>query len=229
MTSMAISSPPAPVGPKGSMTISLFEKEKDEFYETPPALTRALLSLERFDGDIWEAACGKGAMSGLLAEAGHHVISTDLIDRGFGETGVDFLAQDRLRAPNVVTNPPFTLWGRFLEHALKLGAKKVVLMNEASILTNLGTSTIMQKTKLTRVLIANGRVSALPPGAIDLGHSPRKGNFAWYIWEHGNLGDPVIKWFSPRQFGYRRPSKSRTGAAALRKPRSLSGGTLSGL
>ena len=186
------------------MTIGMFEKEKDEFYETPPALTRGLLSLERFEGDIWEPACGKGAMSVLLADAGHNVISTDLIERGFGEAYVDFLAQERLRAPNVVTNPPFSLWGRFVEHALKLGAEKVVLMNEASVLTNLGTSTIMRKTNLSRVLIANGRVSALPPGAIDLGHSPRGGNFAWFVWERGYSGDPAVKWFSPRQFGYSR-------------------------
>lgn len=28
-----------------------------EFYPTPPEATRALLSVENFDGDIWEPAC----------------------------------------------------------------------------------------------------------------------------------------------------------------------------
>jgi hypothetical protein len=40
---------------------------------------------ERFNGDIWEPACGDGAMSRELAAAGHTVISTDLVDRGYGE------------------------------------------------------------------------------------------------------------------------------------------------
>jgi hypothetical protein len=189
-------------GRKGNITIGVFEKEKDEFYETPSALTRALLSLERFDGDIWEPACGQGAMSNLMAEAGHKVICTDLVDRGVGETGIDFLTEHRLRAPNVVTNPPFSLWGAFAEQALMLGAKKVVLLNEAKVLCNLGTSALMARTGLARVLVATCRVKMLPPGAIDLGHSPRNGNVAWFVWEQGHSGLPTIQWFSPRRFGY---------------------------
>lgn len=32
----------------------------NEFYPTPPEATRALLSVETFDGSIWEPACGGG-------------------------------------------------------------------------------------------------------------------------------------------------------------------------
>lgn len=41
-----------------------------EFYPTPPEATRALLSVERFDGDIWEPACGHGAIATVLTDAG---------------------------------------------------------------------------------------------------------------------------------------------------------------
>jgi len=40
-----------------------------EFYPTPPEATRALLSVESFEGDIWEPACGDGAISKVLIEA----------------------------------------------------------------------------------------------------------------------------------------------------------------
>jgi len=45
---------------------------------------RALLSVETFEGSIWEPACGDGAISKVLLAAGFDVVSTDLIDRGFG-------------------------------------------------------------------------------------------------------------------------------------------------
>lgn len=37
-------------------------REKDDFYPTPPYGTEALLSVEKFNGAIWEPACGTGAI-----------------------------------------------------------------------------------------------------------------------------------------------------------------------
>ena len=84
-----------------------------------------MLRLEEFDGAIWEPACGDGAMSRELSKVRDKVISTDLIYRGCGEGDVDFLKQDRLLAPNIVTNPPFNLWREFAKHAHRLGACSV--------------------------------------------------------------------------------------------------------
>ncbi|WP_041787782.1 hypothetical protein [Rhodomicrobium vannielii] len=55
-----------------------------EFYPTPPEATRALLSVERFDGPIWEPACGTGWISEELIAAGYDVLSTDLVNYGYG-------------------------------------------------------------------------------------------------------------------------------------------------
>lgn len=82
-----------------------------EFYPTPPEATRALLSVEAFEGDIWEPACGDGAISKVLLEAGYEVISTDLIDRGYGTGGHDFLKSTRPLAKNIITNPPYGTHG----------------------------------------------------------------------------------------------------------------------
>ena len=79
----------------------------NEFYPTPPEAVRALLSVEQFDGSIWEPACGEGAISKVLSAAGHQVVSTDRFAYGFGETGVDFLAEQTPRARHIVTNPPY--------------------------------------------------------------------------------------------------------------------------
>src|ERR1700728_4159009 len=73
----------------------------NEFYPTPPEAVRALLSVENFDGPIWEPACGEGAIAKVLAASGHEVVSTDRYSYGFGETGVDFLAEQRPRARHI--------------------------------------------------------------------------------------------------------------------------------
>jgi hypothetical protein len=75
-----------------------------------------LLAVEKFNGGIWEPACGDGSISKELEAAGYAVHSTDLIDRGYGTGGVDFLLDYRTSADNIVTNPPF----KFAEEFVRL-------------------------------------------------------------------------------------------------------------
>jgi hypothetical protein len=103
-------------------------RQRDDFYPTPPRATKALLSVEKFEGDIWEPACGDGAISKILQEEGYTVLSTDLIDRGFGEGGVDFLLDYRTRATNIITNPPFKFAEEFVRHALSRSSGKVAIL-----------------------------------------------------------------------------------------------------
>lgn len=101
--------------------------------------TRALLSVEDFDGSIWEPACGEGHISSVLVKAGYDVISTDLIQRGYGEGDVDFLRQTVARGKHIVTNPPYGrgLGDAFVRKALELtaptGGTVAMLLNLASL------------------------------------------------------------------------------------------------
>lgn len=58
-------------------------RQADDFYSTPRSAIEQLLGVEAFEGSIWEPACGDGAISRVLQERGHAVISTDLVDRGW--------------------------------------------------------------------------------------------------------------------------------------------------
>ena len=53
--------------------------------------------------------------------AGHTVVSTDLIEYGFGIPRVDFLKEIRPRARHIVTNPPYGsgLADAFIEQSLR--------------------------------------------------------------------------------------------------------------
>ena len=112
------------------------DRVENDFYPTPSNATQSLLDRQKFDGNIWECACGDGAMSELLIKSGYNVYSSDLIDRGYGETGIDFL-QSTKQVDNIVTNPPFNLATEFTTHAFKLARKKVVMLSKVSYLEGL--------------------------------------------------------------------------------------------
>ena len=70
-------------------------RESDDFYATPCECTEALIAAEgdRLPPQIWEPCCGTGDISIVLQRHGREVVSTDLIDRGYGQGGADFLLQ----------------------------------------------------------------------------------------------------------------------------------------
>lgn len=91
-----------------------------DYYATDPYAIDLLCAEEQFTGNIWEPACGEGHLSKRLLELGHNVISTDLFDRGYGRSGVDFLACTKSYGDNIITNPPYKYALEFCQHALRL-------------------------------------------------------------------------------------------------------------
>lgn len=189
----------AEVGSIGLGAARGFEREEHDFYPTDPALTRALLQVETFPGGVWEPACGDGAMSRVMRAAGIDVVSTDLVARGYGRSGVDFLKTRKLRRRTVATNPPFKYWLPFAEHALSLEADKVVLLGRVLMLEGWERAAFFKRTQLSRVWVV-GRGKMLPPVAEDKGHGGMIA-FAWFVWdwttrglEHGR---PQIDWVRP--------------------------------
>ena len=59
------------------------DRNKDDFYPTPRETVVSLLKKQTFDGDIWECACGDGAISTVLEDYNYKVYSSDLVDRGY--------------------------------------------------------------------------------------------------------------------------------------------------
>ncbi len=136
----------------------------------------------------------------MMRRRGCSVVATDLVARGFGRGGRDFLQEPRLLAPTIVTNPPFTLWLPFARHALALGCDKLVLLGTCLMKEGRAIGGFMQETKLARMVQPIGRVKMRPPGAPDSGYSPRQ-VFCWYVWERGHAGDPTHHWYEVRPEG----------------------------
>jgi hypothetical protein len=176
-----------------------------EFYPTPPAAIRALLSVERFDGPVWEPACGDGAIARELASAGYDVVATDIVDWGYGQPGLDFLETREPLARHIITNPPYGhgLADDFVQHALMLTRKSqgrvAMLLNIASLCHPARHERFVQHPP--SVIYALDECVCYPLGdparasTYTLAH-----RYAWVIWDHGHEGETAFRWISTAPF-----------------------------
>ena len=106
----------------GASSHSEKERETNDYYATDPYAIDVLIN----DGGanlahtIWEVSCGEGHLSERLKAYGYNVKSTDLINRGYGVGGIDFLACAEQFDGDILTNPPYKDAQLFVEHALEL-------------------------------------------------------------------------------------------------------------
>lgn len=165
-----------------------------DFFPTPAWATHALIDNESFDGDIWECACGNGAMSEVLKNTGSEVRSSDLYDRGYGEAGIDFL-ETECRADNIITNPPYNAAEGFVKTGLKTSRKKVSLLLRLAFLEGINRQkTIFSVAPPSRVWIFSERITFYPAGATVKGSGTTA--YAWFVWDKDSIGTE-LKWLPP--------------------------------
>jgi hypothetical protein len=176
-----------------------------DYFPTPPWATFALIDNESFDGEIWECACGDGAMSRVLEQTGRKIRSTDLVDRGYGESGVDFL-QATARADNIVTNPPYNSAEAFVRVGVKLARRKLALLLRLAFLEGARRcETLFTQTPPSRVWTFSERITFYPAGATRKGAGATA--YAWFVWDKHAPGGTELRWLGP---GYKRcPHRAR--------------------
>ena len=163
-----------------------------DFFPTPAWATHALIDNEHFDNDIWECACGNGAMSEVLKLTGQNVISSDLYDRGYGSSGVDFLNNNETAA-NIVTNPPYNSAEGFVKSGLQKAKNKFVLLLRLAFLEGANRQrTIFSSTPPSRVWVFSERITFYPAGAEQRGTGTTA--YAWYVWDKDSVGATELKW-----------------------------------
>lgn len=166
-----------------------------DFFPTPPWATCALLDNESFKGDIWECACGDGAMSEVLANTGNTIRSSDLYDRGYAEAGVDFLKSDR-SAPNVITNPPYNAAEGFVRAGLHSASRKFALLLRLAFLEGANRQrTIFTDSPPSRVWVFSERITFYPAGAVQKGTGTTA--YAWFVWDKDAPSSCNLNWLKP--------------------------------
>lgn len=172
------------------------------FTPTTTPVARAIVALEQWGPRVWEPACGDGAISGQFLRAGHQVVETDLVPRGVGSR-LDFFAARDLLAEDIATNPPFNVAPAFIEHALSLRPRKVLMLLPIGFLqavTDPQRSLIWGGRGLCRVWVSWRRIPFLR-GGWDAGNGGGPVHkHALFVWEPGFASDPVLKSFDWEDF-----------------------------
>lgn len=101
------------------------ERQTHDFYATNPSAIDLLETKCDVPLNVWECSCGQGHLSKRLIERGHNVLSTDLVNRGYGSGDIDFLSSRwPLEMPKsdccILTNPPYKYATEFVLHALDI-------------------------------------------------------------------------------------------------------------
>jgi hypothetical protein len=166
-----------------------------DFFPTPAWATFALVENERFSGDVWECACGDGAMSRVLEQASQSVFSSDLYPRGYGFVGLDFLNPAR-SANNIVTNPPYNCAEGFVASGVKHARRKFALLLRLAFLEGANrANTIFGKYPPSRVWVFSERITFYPSGIDPKGSGTTA--YAWFVWDKDAPNGTELKWFRP--------------------------------
>lgn len=165
-----------------------------DFFPTPAWATYALIDNEKFSGEIWESACGDGAMSRVLVKTGCPVSSSDLHNRGYGDIGIDFLTTKR-NADNIVTNPPYNSAEGFVAAGVIKAKRKFALLLRLAFLEGANrANTIFARNPPSRVWVFSEQITFYPAGAIQKGTGTTA--YAWFVWDKSARGTE-LKWFKP--------------------------------
>lgn len=178
-------------------------RERNDFYATDSfAIVKMADKLKELEisQKVWECACGNGCLSEPLKDLGYDVLSTDLIDRGYGQQE-DFLKSNRKWDGDIITNPPFKDATRFIEQSMKIlqPGRKAMFLLKIQFLETTKRAEIFKKYGLKRVVVNSERICCAMNGDFDL-YFKKKDNryiggtqlYAWYVFEKDYIGDAII-------------------------------------
>lgn len=189
---------------KKPLNAHIFDRSDDEWYVEPRWVSDALFDVEKFDGGVWDPACGQGNIVQAALDADLRAFANDICPRWnmAGMDDSDFMLSTVLRAPNIVTNPPFgraILGEKFIRHALSLKPQKLAVFVESRFLFGKArASGLYAEFPPARILLITPRPSC-PPGAWLLASNKAGGgtrDYVWMVWDLENYerGFTSIGW-----------------------------------
>lgn len=183
----------------------------DDDYPTPPEATRALLSVERFNGGIWEPCAGSGAMAKVLRENYQGVWASTLATGGSGNgfVGVrgskDFLYETKAHGANIITNPPFKIAEVIIRHAMEFQSLKIaMLLNLKFLASRERKGGLFKNHPPARVHVFCDRLGG-SEGFYPEGYTGKRNSttetMAWFIWDWPfKVVEPRIGWLDSKEF-----------------------------
>lgn len=180
------------------------ERQAEDFYATDPVAIDKLLKVTKLPHNLWECSCGQGHLSERLIANGYNVFSSDLVDRGYGHTGMNFLETmylpfTTLEDVGIITNPPYKIHSEFVEHALEIlpdGAPCIMLLKTTALEGKKRFEKLYKNGYLKVVYQFVERLLCAKNARFDdmIAGGGSAVSYAWYWFEKGNTSDTIIKW-----------------------------------
>ena len=130
----------------------------------------------------------------------NEVRSTDLIDRGYGEGGIDFLQTTKMWDGDILTNPPYKYAKEFIEHAMTIipDGRKVFMFLKLQFLEGKARGELFKKYPPRYVYVSRSRILCAKNGMFE---EMKAGGgsavaYAWYEFQKGYKGVSIIKWIN---------------------------------
>ena len=173
------------------------ERNPRDFYRTPAWCVEVLLEHEQLLPQIFDPACGDGAILEVLKEAGHEVHGLDIhapsAMKASAALGVpvwvgDFLDPERGNPTycDVVMNPPYRQAAEFIRAALERSGprEKVCALLRLNFLgsSRKRLDLVGPDSELYKVIVMSRRPSFTGDGRTDASE------YAWYIYSRGHSG-----------------------------------------
>ena len=171
-------------------------RQSDDFYATDPIAIHKLCEVENFSNEILEPAAGAGHMVNALIEHGYKVFASDIVDRvGGGYLVADFFRFKHLSI-DIITNPPYKYAKEFVEHALDIvdDGNKVAMFPKLTFLESKSRRTLFEKYPPKRIWVFRERVRCAKNGDFQQSRNSTAVSYAWFVWEKGFKGNPIIHW-----------------------------------
>ncbi len=168
-----------------------YERQKDDAYYTPEWVTKALIPhIPSWVKYIWEPACGSGKMmNALFSGTKASVIGTDIQ----GQDSHDFLKENSTMFDAIITNPPFKLSRKFIEHALELTKEKRGFVPSDYDHAKTRQHLFKNCPQFSKRLVLTRRIVWFER---DDGTDNPSGNHSWWIWNwRWSLSLPAIEYY----------------------------------
>ena len=176
------------------------EREPNDFYATDPiAVGKLIGNIGFIPSVVWECACVTGCLSERLKQYCIGVVSTDAIDRGYGQVQDFLLAKEMPSGCScIITNPPYKLATEFILHALSLlpdGGRCIMFLKTTFLEGEKRHRLLFSKYPPQRILQFSKRVLCAKNAEFQkmckVGSAV---SYAWFVWEKGYKGETTITW-----------------------------------
>lgn len=172
-----------------------------EHFETPVWAAEEILRHEILTRRVLDPNTGSGILAEAARHAGYEVFANDIFDWGYrgDQFLLDFLSDAAIhhlggiiRNGTVFMNPPFSLAVEFVEQAMKMGARKIVVFQRWAWLESEKRRDFFEKNPPSRSYLCGNRATSwrhdVPEEKRSSGTPTAHG---FFVWERGHAPAPM--------------------------------------